>query len=76
MQELAKAIYANSKVYDETLVEPEVKPDLLGPERELQEAAKKWAAVSLDTFSGDTLRKAMAISLAIADFTESVRPPS
>ena len=35
----------------------------------LQEAAKEWAASSLDMFEGDLLKRALDISAAIASFT-------
>lgn len=35
---------------------------------EFRKAAKRWAEFSLDTFKGDLLQKAMAVSASIADF--------
>lgn len=37
--------------------------------QDMQKAAKAWAASALETFRGDVLQKALAISAAMADFT-------
>jgi len=38
--------------------------------------AKEWAAHSLDTYSGELLRKAMAVSVAVREFADEFDRPS
>ena len=60
MQALADAVVATTKEFD--------------AER-LRDAARKWAAYSLDTFRADFATKALAISVSIIDFADTVAPP-
>ncbi len=53
MQELAEAISENS---------PVVHPDAF------RKAAKEWASAAIETYSGELLEKAMAVSVAMANF--------
>lgn len=38
--------------------------------------AKEWAAHALDTYSGELLRKAMAVSVAVREFADEFDRPS
>ena len=60
MQELAQAIVSNAQ----------------GPDGiDLDVAAKKWAAYSLDTYKDRLLEKALAISVALVNFTNELSNP-
>ena len=54
MQELARAL---------TEAEPQSDPEILDA------AARTWAAHALGTYKGQLLKRALAISAALADFT-------
>lgn len=60
MEQLSKSI---DKFIDESKTIDQIQKN------ELDEAAVKWAAFSLETFSGKLLRSALNISAALADFT-------
>lgn len=42
--------------------------------RELMRASESWAAHSLRTYSGKTLKRALAISHALAEFSAKIVP--
>jgi hypothetical protein len=44
-------------------------------ERELRRAASAWAEYALDTFDGELLGKALAISKALAEFCNEMEKP-
>lgn len=66
MQELARQ-------FEPVLTEWELSMDATantGPDvQAIQELAKRWASMSLETFQGDLLARALDISKAMADFT-------
>lgn len=65
MQKLADAMTAQAESY-----RPDVEDVARPPEvQAMQDAAKAWAVVALETFRGELLGKALAISGAMADFT-------
>lgn len=43
--------------------------------RDLSRAANEWAAHSLRTYTGKTLKRALAISQALVQFTEIIENP-
>jgi hypothetical protein len=47
-----------------------------GPPGELLEAAQKWSQASLETFSGELLRKAMLLAASMAEFAHEMQNPS
>lgn len=57
MEEIAKALDSMRNGFDASAA------------KALHEAAKGWAQMSLDNFTGKLLSRAMGISIAVAEFT-------
>ena len=55
---------------------PGLADEMCGPCGALMEAAHKWSRASLETFSGELLRKAMALAAAMAEFAHEAQNPS
>ena len=76
MQELASAVNDAAAVFRPT--QEVISSEFAGhPEAVwLQTAAGEWAKISVMTFTGDLLTKALAISRSIAEFTAELNSPT
>lgn len=61
MNEVVRAMSDMTERFKDHSCDEEVRP--------LQDASKAWAVMALSTFSGDMLKRALDVSVAISQFT-------
>lgn len=72
MKEVTQAL----EVAREKFCVPLSESELTGPMADLMHSAQRWSAQSLECFTGEMLRKALALAAAMADVAHEMQNPS